>query len=504
MFELVPIETVSPSTYNPRSADAQRLDLVELSLRKLGFVLPIFVDAGGEVLSGHQRHLVATRIGCRHVPVAFTKPFSLAERKAINVVFNRATNDFKAADTSGTARAVLADLDVVREAAALPDLDPTSAEMFPCLQAAVEPLGPLLQANAGRWNAYATSLAGSLYTRGIVMPIVVDPDSRVVNGIGRLEYLAQIGETTGPVLRLSADKAPLAEAMLNLLSMDFDVHTRYRDLLRHNSFRRSRLKREYLGLGFTFAVAPNVKGKDFDVTTPANARKWKALHGSSIVDFGAGHLHETEILRGIGCHVAAFEPFRVSENDQIDPAASVALAREFLADVASGRPYSSIFISSVLNSVPFDEDRRAIVTICAALCGPKTRLFAAARSTRDQGWQGVKGRAFLNEVNLGNQLFALDYEPGITLGSMATDPKVQKFHTAEEFYDLFKSRFAKVSVRPRNSNVEAIAAEPLPTDRKALAKAFEFEFDLPYPDGYRMGLVDEAKSAFSRRLGVKI
>jgi ParB-like chromosome segregation protein Spo0J len=53
------IDAVRPSTYNPRSAVPERLDLIELSLRKLGFIAPIFADSDGEILSGHQRHLVA-------------------------------------------------------------------------------------------------------------------------------------------------------------------------------------------------------------------------------------------------------------------------------------------------------------------------------------------------------------------------------------------------------------------------------------------------------------
>jgi hypothetical protein len=35
MIKLESIETVRPSTYNPRQADPERLELIELSLRKL-------------------------------------------------------------------------------------------------------------------------------------------------------------------------------------------------------------------------------------------------------------------------------------------------------------------------------------------------------------------------------------------------------------------------------------------------------------------------------------
>ena len=77
------IDAIKPSTYNPRSAVPERLDLIELSLRKLGFIAPIFADADGEILSGHQRHLVAERMGATHVPVFRTKALDLDQRKAL-------------------------------------------------------------------------------------------------------------------------------------------------------------------------------------------------------------------------------------------------------------------------------------------------------------------------------------------------------------------------------------------------------------------------------------
>ena len=38
-IKLVGLDDLNPSAYNPRTADPKRLDIIELSLRKLGFVL---------------------------------------------------------------------------------------------------------------------------------------------------------------------------------------------------------------------------------------------------------------------------------------------------------------------------------------------------------------------------------------------------------------------------------------------------------------------------------
>lgn len=38
----------------------------------------------------------------------------------------------------------------------------------------------------------------------------------------------------------------------------------------------------------------------------------------------------------------------------------------------------------------------------------------------------------------------------------------------------------------------------------ALAAALDFEFELPYPDGSRMGLSQRAREAFEHRLGIRL
>lgn len=118
--------------------------------------------------------------------------------------------------------------------------------------------------------------------------------------------------------------------------------------------------------------------------------------------------------------------------------------------------YSSIFISSVLNSVPFQADREHIACICAALADESTQLYAVASAINHINIKQLSGYHSLNERQSGAVLFKLDYEPGITLGDIATSPKVQKYHSQREFYELFKQFFLAVQVDESNSNVQAI------------------------------------------------
>lgn len=54
--ELVPIGDIEPAEYNPREADPHRLDLIKISLTKLGFILPLYARPDGRILSGHKTY----------------------------------------------------------------------------------------------------------------------------------------------------------------------------------------------------------------------------------------------------------------------------------------------------------------------------------------------------------------------------------------------------------------------------------------------------------------
>jgi len=128
---LRPIDRVRPSAYNPRHADPARLDVIELSLRKLGWLLPIYADPAGEIISGHQRHLVAERMGYGWVPVETMRKIPLERRKAINIAFNRGTNDLRPEQTPAKLTDALDRVDLAKLTAALPNIAPDSDEAFP-------------------------------------------------------------------------------------------------------------------------------------------------------------------------------------------------------------------------------------------------------------------------------------------------------------------------------------------------------------------------------------
>ena len=115
----------------------------------------------------------------------------------------------------------------------------------------------------------------------------------------------------------------------------------------YNSFRRARRVREELGHGFVFAVHGNKPCHSFDIFDKRQQAAWRKEHGNVILDFGAGHLTETNILNSAGFDCTPFEPYHIGLSE-IDKESSLAISREFLKAVSDDKEFTSVFISSVL------------------------------------------------------------------------------------------------------------------------------------------------------------
>ncbi len=497
-IELVPASALRPALYNPREADGERLALVRLSLQKLGFLLPLVATPDGEILSGHQRHAVAVAMGAKRLPVMRVDVKDSA-RRGVNLLFNRATNDISIEATEQDLRTAIRAAGVEDMAAALPDIAPDSPDFHPCMSAAERPVLPLARRNVRGFVRHAANVGRMLARLHIRLPIVTTPDGMVINGVGRLEAAARKGRATIPVVELAEEKADFARAMLNLLSMDFRFTGENADFLRYGSFRRDWLRRTHLGRAFVLPVYSHKRLADVTLNDRF-MHKWRQVCGESVLDFGSGQGDEARMLRAKGIRVTEFEPYP-AEKGVVNREKGRASALHFLADVRTGTPFSAIFVSSVLNSVPFPEDREHILRLVAALCGPETVVFLAARSTKGSAWcWHVKGEAMSNRASRACQ-FKLAMEPGVHIGDIANAPKIQKFYEPEEWRALLGRFFGQVQSGHADGMMTSICRKPLAWHPRELAASLRFEFNLPYPDGKRMELASHALAAFSHRLG---
>lgn len=512
---LVDIDALKPSAYNPRKADRERLDLVKLSLSKFGWLLPIYADSEGEILSGHQRHLMAHELGAKKVPVVYVKPLPIERRMGINVLYNRATNDLKKHSSSRELLEMMRDrADLIEKVKSLPDIEIDSPEWYPVIKMKPESVLRLMKLNPKWEEQHGIVMASQLKSNGLpTMPVIVDDKLNVLNGRARLTFLAQSGEDFVQTVRVSSDYSEEVTAMLNYISMDFNLEERYADLLRYNSFRRKNQRVQILTPTFLedmlrHHVPSGNRNAAFHLDDPEHISLWKRYYGEHVIDFGAGLCDKTDILNNIvGVDCVPFEPFFLADDaETIDTEAARKLCSHFLDRIADGTEWSSIFMSSVLNSVPFYEDRLHIVTILASLCGESTTLYSSAISSESDRWHNHAHGDVKKGHDTSSGGFPLEYEPRIIVADISLKPKVQKYHTITEWKELWLNGFKYVDVfeTAKNGLVQAVCKRPRQIEPDKLKAALEFEFDLPHPSGERLGLADKAKECFGKRLGISL
>lgn len=487
--------SLTPDASNPRKSDPARMGLLRLSLAKLGFIMPVFVDRNsGLLLSGHQRLKTAEDLGIARIP---TVEIDVKEDdiKGINILFNRATNDFTAFDTGSKAHGKL-DLDTVIAAAeALPDFD---GEDWFAINCKLEDLSIAtnIRSMAESYDKKAVVMASTLIRMGIRIPVVVSESGAIVNGIHRAFAALENNEPRWPVIRIPEEYAEVALNFLNYLSMDFHVDDDFKRLIRHSAYRRPQNNRGAVPKAMRFWANGERTLLDKDSYSVDYWRKFRDIHGHTILDFGAGLGKAAPYLQTKGINAIDFEPYRIdpdADNGVPSPAYSKQQAKRFLDQIADPKlKFDSIFLCSVLNSVPFPEDRLAVLAIVHALSTRATAVYGTCRDISDFNYEygGIRNANY----------FTFDTEPGVRVGDVMRNPKLQKFHTQEEAREMFGRFWNNIEFWPGGNVFYFKLTAPKGFNPAVVAKALEMEFDLPYADNTTMGLVQHAKAAFSKRL----
>jgi len=517
-IRLVDIDSLEKAGYNPRRSDPHRFEMVKTSLKKLGWLLPMYATPEGEILSGHQRLDAAKELGASKVPVAFLDGLDLQRRKGVNIVFNRATNDMDKQDTGESLSQRLPLSVVLGASEGLPDIEVDSDEWYPCMDIKEQDTRELATKNIQQFKYHTIRQAESLYHWGKTsIPLVVTHKGDVVNGIGRLQHATEVEIPEVQTITVAKSKAKLAQIMLNHLSMDFDLEDKYADVLRYNSFRRASNRQNFLmpTMCCDLISALSKTGKTqraastFDVENPVHVDAWKKWYGTTVLDFGAGLLdksHTMQDVMGIDC--VAFEPYYTGGKDSgFDIEGARYITDMFLARVADGTKFDSIFLASVLNSVPFHSDRLHIVRIISALSSSSTTVYAGAISRTADRYLAATGQKdnISNHETQFDSSFSAGYEEGVVVSDLIKRPKVQKYFSTSEWEELWRVGFRDVRtyLYTPNSLVQCIAGSPVDIDPVALAEAIRFEFDLPYPEG-SLDRAEQALDAFARRLGMAL
>ena len=491
------VADLHPDPTNPRKPDQARMALLQLSIRKLGFLMPVFAERStGLLLSGHQRLTVSLALGIEAIPVALVDVKD-EDIKGINVLFNRGTNDFTAFDTGSKSATRLGIEEVIAAAEQLPDADHTKPF---AINFKSRDIRPFTDGIADQYDKKAVVLAASLIRLGIEIPIVVTKSGRLVNGVHRVFAALESKRHLWPVVVIPDTHGDVAAKFLNYLSMDFHVDDDFKRLFRYSAFRRPANNRGALPKAYRFWANGHRTLPDRDSYSTQYWRQFRDTHGKGILDFGAGLGKVAPFLRSKGFEALDFEPYRIDPQGDVgtpSPAYSKQMAGLFLEAVAdASTEFDSIFLASVLNSIPFAYDRMCVLAIVHALCLKSTGVYGTCRDLSDFNYEygGIRNANY----------FTFDSEPGVRVGDVMRSPKIQKFETQDSARAMFTRLWNGIEFWPGGNVFYYRLTQPKGSNPAVLGKALELEFDLPYADGTGMGLVKQAKAAFGKRLGIKI
>lgn len=495
--EMVDILQLRPDLSNPRKADPARTHLLMLSISKLGFILPISATRTGLVLSGHQRLGVAKNLGYEQVPVQWVD-ISEKNIQGINILYNRTTNDFGAMDTGSLAKEKLNLGNVVEEASQLIDRLPTDLQ-YACT-AVRTPIKGLGTQQVDEYDRKSVKALEALIARDIQIPIVITESGRVVNGIHRLYAAQEKDIETWPIITIPDDLGTFANHFLNYLSMDYHVDDEFADLLRYSAYRRPQNNRGSVPKAYRFFANGERTLLDKDSYSRDYWLDFRRIHGGSVLDFGAGLCKVSGFLAKKGIECLDFEPYRIDPskgNGVPSPEFSREMASSFLQTIATGIHFDSIFLASVLNSVPFPTDRMMVLAIVHALSDIDTKVYGTCRDISDYLYiyGGIRQASYFN----------FDSEPGVRLGDSLASPKIQKFLSEDETKAMLGKFWASKQTWPGGNVHYFEAGAPKRINENALRKSLIFEYhELPYSDGTKCGLGNEAIHCFNERLDLNM
>src|SRR5581483_12494126 len=84
-----PIADLKPTPSNPRVHDRKQVKQLERSIKKFGFLVPLLINAEGQVVAGHGRLAAAIGLGMKEVPTISVAHLTKAQQQAYLIADNK-------------------------------------------------------------------------------------------------------------------------------------------------------------------------------------------------------------------------------------------------------------------------------------------------------------------------------------------------------------------------------------------------------------------------------
>lgn len=88
-LEQIDLELLIPYVNNPKAHPKTQINKLASSIKNFGFLVPVVVDKGGEIVAGHGRLLAAKKLGMTSVPCLKAEHLTPAQIKAYRIADNK-------------------------------------------------------------------------------------------------------------------------------------------------------------------------------------------------------------------------------------------------------------------------------------------------------------------------------------------------------------------------------------------------------------------------------
>lgn len=447
--EAYPLAELRPADYNPRRLSPEAFERLKVSIGRHGIVKPVILNANGTLVAGHQRTKGMTALGLTHTPaVMLGKTVRLQDEIQFNLLHNRVETE---------ASVVYAEPGEIGTWSWVPWQSIRVEERKNL--SFINAIGQMAAAH-GPWGSVVMDDQGRIF---------LNAEYAVIAQAHRFDLLAWtvpssdagqlFGDLTGEygVYDWSAieEQAPV-----------YNQHIVQPKRLRKFTSKAKEGKLAYGSETWDKLVLPWL--------TPKHR----------VVDFGAGYGDYAKMLRSKGYQVWDYEPYRcVQGSYAVDIKAVVAAIRGIDRELTRGGLFDTVVLDSVINATTSLDYQHWVLVVCNALCAADGGLYLGTRNLARE-LSDEKAKKVTSTVGTTRMSF-LD-EDNVEMNFVKGKWQKLRFHTPDSLEPLLRGYFSEVHISDRSgANIKAVCKGPLPLAVEEYRKAFEEEFNMPYPNDFR-------------------
>lgn len=448
-----PISDLRGADYNPRHITQDDMERLKQSVQTLGIVKPIITTKDGLIIAGHQRTKALRSINVKTAPVFMLDNISIQDEIRFNQLHNGTDLDGDALVTIPAGKAT----------GQFEDVTEISGDLRSPLAATRQAICRLIQ-KYGAWGAAVADESGN------VIHAAQYALSCKVLGIP-----CRIYRVNDPAKAL-----PFLNAEYGVFSYEHLQRTTYAQTLAQLKRLRGGVRDNRSTL-YEKLVIPDLKG------------------GDRVLDFGCGYGDYVKRLKKDGINILGLEFFRKGHKvHAIDPKAVHAMCHALFRNIQKYGLFDVVLCDSVLNSTDRIEAENDVMTCLNAFCknGGYVYFSGRRRDFVEGAYRAREQKNFLRRMEfLDKNGFSAIFREGVWT--------YQKYHTAEEAQEL-GARFIGHNPEYTHAHsstswqVKCQKTHTLPEGQ--IISALRREFDLPWPNGKRVGLANQAEEAWKNKL----